>query len=59
MLSFQLSDGRIPEIINWRAEKQGFVADVLARMQYSHVTYNDLTQMPVLPYRSTSLSLHR
>jgi hypothetical protein len=51
MLSFQLCDGRIPEMINWHAEKEGFVAHFLARMQYSHTTYNDLTQMPVLPYR--------
>lgn len=52
MLSFQLYDGRIPEMINWHAEKQGFLAHFLTRMQYSHTTYNDLTQIPVLPYRS-------
>jgi len=51
MLSFQLCDGRIPEMINWHAEKQGFVAHFLTRIQYSHTTYNDLTQIPVLPYR--------
>jgi len=51
MLNFQLSDGRIPEMINWRAEQQGFISHVLTRIQYSHITYNDLTQMPVLPYR--------
>jgi hypothetical protein len=51
MLSFQLNDGRIPEMINWHAEKEGFVSHFLTRMQYSHTTYNDLTQMPVLPYR--------
>ena len=53
MLNFQLHDGRIPEIINWHAAKQGFVSHFLTRMQYSHTTYNDLTQMPVLPYRFT------
>ena len=51
MLNFQLLDGRIPEMINWHAEKQGFISHFLARIQYSHTTYNDLTQMPVLPYR--------
>lgn len=51
MLNFQLMDGRIPEMINWRAEKEGFIAHILTRIQYSHTTYNDLTQMPVLPYR--------
>lgn len=51
MLNFQLQDGRIPEMINWHAEKQGFVSHFLTRIQYSHTTYNDLTQMPVLPYR--------
>jgi hypothetical protein len=51
MLSFQLCDGRIPEMINWHAEKQGFLAHFLTRIQYSHTTYNDLTQIPVLPYR--------
>lgn len=51
MLSFQMCDGRIPEMINWHAEKQGFLAHFLTRIQYSHTTYNDLTQMPVLPYR--------
>lgn len=55
MLNFQLRDGRIPEMINWEAEKQGFVAHVLTRIQYSHTTYNDLTQMPVLPYRYVPL----
>jgi hypothetical protein len=50
MLNFQLADGRIPEMINWRAEKQGFFSHLLTRIQYSHTTYNDLTQMPVLPY---------
>ena len=51
MLNFQLCDGRIPEMINWHSEKQGFISHFLTRMQYSHTTYNDLTQMPVLPYR--------
>ena len=51
MLNFQLSDGRIPEMINWHSEKQGYIAHFLTRIQYSHITYNDLTQMPVLPYR--------
>ena len=51
MLNFQLHDGRIPEMINWHAEKQGYIAHFLTRIQYSHTTYNDLTQMPVLPYR--------
>jgi len=37
-------------MINWRAEKQGFFSHFLTRIQYSHTTYNDLTQMPVLPY---------
>lgn len=50
MLNFQLVDGRIPEMINWQAERQGFLAHFLTRIQYSHTTYNDLTQMPVLPY---------
>ena len=52
MLNFQLEDGRIPEVINWEAEKQGFVWQILTKIQYSRTTYNDLTQMPVLPYRS-------
>jgi hypothetical protein len=51
MLNFQLDDGRIPEMINWHSEKQGFISHFLTRIQYSHTTYNDLTQMPVLPYR--------
>ena len=51
MLNFQLADGRIPEMINWKAEDQGLISHILIRIQYSHITYNDLTQMPVLPYR--------
>jgi hypothetical protein len=51
MLNFQLVDGRIPEMINWHAENEGFISHFLTRIQYSHTTYNDLSQMPVLPYR--------
>jgi hypothetical protein len=55
MLDFQLPDGRIPEMINWLIDKQGCIAKISTRFQYSHTAYNDLTQMPVLPYRFTVL----
>jgi len=51
MLRFQQPDGRIPEIINWRADKESYVWKILTRLQYSRITHVDLTQMPVLPYR--------
>jgi hypothetical protein len=51
LLEHQQPDGRIPEETNWLAEKQGFFAKLGIRFQWSHVTYNDITQMPVLPYR--------
>jgi hypothetical protein len=51
LLEFQQDDGRIPEIINWESQKEGFIWRLLTRIQYSHTTHNDLTQMPVLPYR--------
>ena len=51
MLSVQRENGRVPEMINWLAEKQNFFSNLSTRFQYSHTNYNDLTQMPVLPYR--------
>jgi len=54
LLYHQLPDGRIPEETNWLAEKQGFFAKLGIRFQWSHVIYNDITQMPVLPYRFQS-----
>ena len=51
LLKRQLPDGRIPEEINWLADKQGFFAKLGIRFQWSHVAYNDISQMPVLPYR--------
>lgn len=47
MLHFQLDDGRIPQQINWRAKKSW---NPLKPQLYSQIEYNDLTQMPVLPY---------
>ena len=51
LLEHQLPDGRIPEETNWLADRQGFFAKLGIRFQWSHVAYNDITQMPVLPYR--------
>jgi glycogen debranching enzyme len=48
MLHFQLDDGRIPQQINWR-HKAGFTNPLKPRL-YSKTEYNDLTQIPVLPY---------
>lgn len=47
-LNFQLEDGRIPQQINWRAKKSW--RDPFKPKLYSKMEYNDLTQMPVLPY---------
>lgn len=49
-LNFLLDDGRIPEQINWHAKEGGWVDSTKTRFLYSRVDYNDLTQMPVLPY---------
>ena len=54
LLKRQLPDGRIPEEINWLADKQGFFAKLGIRFQWSHVAYNDISQMPVLPYRCSA-----
>ena len=48
LLSFQQDDERIPEIINWESEKEGFIWHFLTRIQYSHSTYTDLTQKPII-----------
>ena len=48
MLHFQLPDGRIPQQINWRHEPHW--TDPLKPRLYTKSEYNDLTQMPVLPY---------
>ena len=48
MLHFQQPDGRIPQMINWR-HKRGLTDPLKPRLYTKH-EYNDLTQMPVLPY---------
>lgn len=48
MLQFQQSDGRIPEQIYWGPRDAKGDAAIL--MQYSNTQFNDITQMPVLPY---------
>lgn len=53
MLQFQLDDGRIPQQINWRHKKR--LTDPLKPRLYSNNEYNDLTQMPVLPYSLRSI----
>jgi hypothetical protein len=53
MLQYQLDDGRIPQQINWQ-HKAGW-ADPLKPRLYSRDDYNDLTQMPVLPYSLRSI----
>ena len=53
MLHFQLDDGRIPQQINWRY-KPGFTDPLKPRL-YTKNEYNDLTQMPVLPYSLRSI----
>lgn len=58
LLEHQLPDGRIPEETNWLADKQGFFAKLGIRFQWSHVAYNDITQMPVLPYRFPRLRFY-
>ena len=49
-LHFLLEDGRIPEQINWRAGETTWLGAFTTRLTYSHLKYNDLTQIPVLPY---------
>lgn len=58
MLSVQRPDGKIPEAINWLAEKQNVFSKLGTRFQYSHTAYTDTTQMPVLPYRFTLIFMH-
>jgi glycogen debranching enzyme len=53
MLYFQLDDGRIPQQINWR-HKPGLPNPLKPRL-YTKNEYNDLTQMPVLPYSLRSI----
>ena len=53
MLHLQLDDGRIPQQINWRYKKSW--NDPLKPNLYSQHEYNDLTQMPVLPYSLRSI----
>ena len=48
MLHFQQPDGRIPQQINWRYQRS--LTDPLKPRLYTKTEYNDLTQMPVLPY---------
>ena len=48
MLHFQQDDGRIPETINWRYKPS--LTDPLKPHLYTRNEYNDLTQIPVLPY---------
>ena len=48
LLHFQLDNGRIPQQINWRFN-QSWSHPFKPRL-YSKDIYNDLTQMPVLPY---------
>jgi hypothetical protein len=55
MLEMQLPNGRIPEEINWLVKKQSFLDDISSKLQYSHLRYTDITQMPVLPYRFSVL----
>jgi glycogen debranching enzyme len=49
-LYFVLDDGRIPEQVNWRAKETTLLHRTKTRVLYSRLDYNDLTQMPVLPY---------
>lgn len=53
MLQFQQPDGRIPEQIYWGDRTPKENAEIL--MQYSNTQYNDITQMPVLPYSLRSI----
>ena len=48
MFHFQQDDGRIPETINWRYKPS--LTDPLKPRLYTKNEYNDLTQIPVLPY---------
>jgi glycogen debranching enzyme len=49
-LHFVLDDGRIPEQINWRVKNTTRLDRMKTRLLYSKLEYNDLTQIPVLPY---------
>lgn len=53
MLQYQLDDGRIPQQINWQHKARWL--DTLKPRLYSRDDYNDLTQMPVLPYSLRSI----
>lgn len=53
MLQFQLDDGRIPQQINW-CQKRSLTDPLMPRL-YTKSEYNDLTQMPVLPYSLRSI----
>jgi hypothetical protein len=53
MLQFQQPDGRIPEQIYWQERTPAEEKDIL--MQYSNTQFNDITQMPVLPYSLRSI----
>jgi hypothetical protein len=55
LLHLQRPDGKIPEEVNWLAEKQNIFEKLNARFQYSNITYTNITQMPVLPYRSLQI----
>ncbi len=48
MLLFQQPDGRIPEQIYWQDRTEHEEKAILR--QYSNTQFNDITQMPVLPY---------
>ncbi|MCJ1339548.1 hypothetical protein MMC09_004838 [Bachmanniomyces sp. S44760] len=53
LLNFQLEDGRVPEQIYWRPDKKSWYSP--SPDLYSTKEYNDLTQMPVLPYSLRSI----
>jgi hypothetical protein len=53
MLQFQQENGRIPEQIYWGDRTPEENAAILK--QYSNTQFNDITQMPVLPYSLRSM----
>lgn len=55
LLRFQQDDGRIPEQINWHAHQMSWADRYKTRLLYSGTTFNDLTQIPVLPYSLRSI----
>lgn len=55
LLNFQLEDGRVPQQINWRSNRTWYDCFKALLGFYSTTEYNDLTQMPVLPYSLRSI----